>query len=444
MISACIAVGLLGLAASASAHLITNGDFEDDLGVTVGSGVANFAPGASTWFDKNGTSAGDGDFIQWDDANVNVPDDADGEVWGGLSSNGSAVRGAFYQAIGTYVDTLDVTISFNVGDRSNFDFPTIQVNLYSGNVTGADGSSLTGLGATLLTSSADITDTGLGFDGTDGSTHTASVAPFVLNTGTGGTPGDTLWLEITTTDALGGTHQALIDDVVASNDVVTWTGSSDAVSLFELGNWDDPGGVIGVSNFKGVPVPHDFVVNDSGATVGGAGGVSGTLDLDGTGTLTVSSGSIKLAAGAIIEDGSVSIIGNATGSIQGTLNNADLWMSGGLSLLGSLDLLNGSSVEATWFAFGGVCDFDGGSTLTIREDATGTYNGTTVNFLDTDSKIVYSNLSRTVAEVVDEHLSSFKVNGQSAVQGGNVIVYTDPDTGYTTVHATAGTLIMLR
>jgi hypothetical protein len=201
------AIGLLGFASSATADLISNGDFEDDLGVTVGSGVANFSPAASGWFDKNGASGGDGDFIQWDLSNTNVPLDANGEVWGGISSNGSGVRGGFYQAIG---------ISFNVGDRSNFAFPQLQVHLYSGNVVGADGSSLSGLGATLLASSALITDSGLGFDGTDGSTHTASVDPFILNTGTSGTTGETLWFEITSPNALGGVHQALIDDIVVT------------------------------------------------------------------------------------------------------------------------------------------------------------------------------------------------------------------------------------
>ncbi len=203
----------LVLSVPANADLITNGDFEADLGVTVGAGVGNFNPNASVWFDKNGTSGGDGDFIQWDQSNVNVPDDDNGEVWGGLSSNSSAVQGAFYQAIGTYEDNLSLAISFNVGDRSNFLFPDLRVNLYSGNVAGADGSSLSGLGSTLLTSSAIFTDSGLGFDGSDGNTHTASVAAFVLNTGTSGVVGDTLWFEIETTNGLGGVHQALIDDI---------------------------------------------------------------------------------------------------------------------------------------------------------------------------------------------------------------------------------------
>jgi len=220
----------------------------------------------------------------------------------------------------------------------------------------------------------------------------------------------------------------------ASAATITWTGIFNGVSLYETNNWDNPGGVIGVSNFKGVPVAHDFVVNDGAATVGGTGGVGGTLDLDGTGSLTVSDGSIKLAANAIFKDGTVSITGNAFDSMQGTLDNVDLTMSWGLSLLGAMHLTNGSTLEATWFAGGnGVSSLNGGSTLTIREDGAGTFNNNTVNFLDFDSTIVYSNAGRTIAEVVTDHLSKFTVNGEAAVLGTNINVFDDG--GFTTVQA---------
>jgi hypothetical protein len=53
--------------------------------------------------------------------------------------------------------------------------------------------------------------------------------------------------------------------------------------------------------------------------------------------------------------------------------------------------------------------------------------------LDLDSKIVYSNLNRTIAEVTSEHLSRFTVNGAAAVVGDNISIYTDGVTGFTTV-----------
>jgi len=447
IISVCVAFGLLGFAASASANLVTNGDFEDDLGVTVGSGVANFYSAASGWFDKNGTSSGDGDFIQWDDANVNVPNDANGEVWGGLSSNGSAVRGAFYQAIGTYVDTLDVTISFNVGDRSNFDFPTLQVNLYSGNVTGADGSSLSGLGAALLASSSLITDSGLGFDGTDGSTHTASVAPFILNTGTSGNPGDTLWLEITTTDALGGTHQALIDDVVASNAVVTWTGSGDGISLFQETNWDAAGGVLtGDYISKTGTTPYDLVIDISG-NVGGGNGWGGTLDLGGVGSLTVTNAAdyfrMSTAGTAALKDGTAYFkAGNGNFDFEGTWDNMDVTIGSGIDVPdGSLALINGTTVDTQWCAYNTTV-LNGASTLEVRGNGN-VFAWGVVNLVDTNSKVVFTG-GKSVAEVVAQHLSGdagdtsssaagrILVNGAGAVQGANINVFTDAGTGYTT------------
>jgi hypothetical protein len=228
----------------------------------------------------------------------------------------------------------------------------------------------------------------------------------------------------------------------ASAATITWTGSGgggNGVSLFETNNWDNPGGVITVLNFKGVPVAHDFIINSTD-TVGGTGGVSGVLDLGGTGSLTVTDpnggtagGELRLGAGAILKNGTISVTGSNFDFIQGTLDNADFTSNWGLNLRGSLDILNGSSVLATWFANGGTSDIGGVLTLTIREDGSGTFNGTTLNFLDFDSKIVYSNLNRTIAEVTSEHLSRFTVNGAAAVVGDNISIYTDGVTGFTTV-----------
>jgi hypothetical protein len=220
---------------------------------------------------------------------------------------------------------------------------------------------------------------------------------------------------------------------------LTWTGAGNGVSLYETNNWDN-GHVIGVANFKDIPVPHDFIVDDGAATVGGAGGVGGTLDLAGTGSLTVSNGTFRMGAAAVIKDGSAWVNGSNFGYIQGTLDNADFYSTWGISLGGSMNLTNGSSFEATWFAGGGICNIDGASTLTIREDGAGSFNGTTVNFQDFDSKIIYTNLNRTVSEVISEHLSKFTVNGATAVVGENINIFTDPGTGQTTVQALSAPL----
>lgn len=200
---------------------ITNGDFEDDLGSIVGSGVNNFDNTASGWFGENGTDKGD--YIQWDGSGGgSVPDDANGEVWGAVAidENDSNNPGAYYQAIGTNEDNFKVLVSMTVGDRSNFFFQDIVVSLYSGNVTGANGSSLTTLGATLL-DSATITNSvfTLG-DARDSSiaAQTATISGLELNTGTTGLAGESLWLEISSSVPGSNVwqYQAFIDDVAVA------------------------------------------------------------------------------------------------------------------------------------------------------------------------------------------------------------------------------------
>ena len=141
------------LSAALDTNPITNGDFEDDLGSTVGSGVSDYTQTVSSWFEANGEIRGD--LLQWEGSGNMVPD-ADGEVWGllnvsNLSQTPSNTSVAFYQAIGTNEANFDVCVSLDVGVRGGtLPFAKVDVNLYSGNVTGADGSSLSGLGATLL------------------------------------------------------------------------------------------------------------------------------------------------------------------------------------------------------------------------------------------------------------------------------------------------------
>lgn len=236
-----------------------------------------------------------------------------------------------------------------------------------------------------------------------------------------------------------GTCLALIG--TASAATITWTGTStggNGVSLFETNNWDNPGGVIGVSNFKGVPVAHDFVVNDGAATVGGAGGVNGTFDLGGTGSITVNSGAFKLGAGAIIKDGTATF-DNTTGSnsqLQGTFDNVDAYSNWGTGLIGGLALTNGSTFDTIWFHSNSAVtsSLDGASTLTIRQDSATSYGSNIVDFLDFDSKIIYSDTNRTIADVTSEHLANFRVNGAAAVVGDNITIFTNGD-GFTTVQA---------
>jgi hypothetical protein len=199
---------------------ITNGDFEDDLGSTVGLVAGNWNETSSGWFGENGTSKGD--TIQWEGSTAQLPADDNGEVWGllNINENDSNNPGAYYQAIGTNELNYITKVSMTVGNRSNFFFQDIVVSLYSGNVTGANGSSLSGLGATLL-DSATITNSvfALG-DAMDESIapQTATISGLKLNTGTLGVAGETLWLEISSTVPGGNVwqYQAFIDDVAVA------------------------------------------------------------------------------------------------------------------------------------------------------------------------------------------------------------------------------------
>ncbi|WP_227021204.1 PEP-CTERM sorting domain-containing protein [Oceaniferula marina] len=221
-ISQCVAAAILASSSLAGAALsvtpITNGDFETDLGSTVGSGIANFTQSASDWFEKNGTTKGDA--LQWDVGNATIPDSANGEVWGLLNVSTIAQTpasspGAFYQAIGTNEANFDVYVSLDLGIRDNLPFTTVNVNLWSGNVTGADGSSLSGLGATLL-DTVTIDDSIFSSGGTV--PETVTLSNLNLNTGTSGVAGQTLWLELAAVNPGGidPSNQALVDNVSVS------------------------------------------------------------------------------------------------------------------------------------------------------------------------------------------------------------------------------------
>jgi hypothetical protein len=231
---------------------------------------------------------------------------------------------------------------------------------------------------------------------------------------------------------------------------VTWTDGNNTGWFFQNGNWDVNDIVVKQDPFPSL-VPHDLVIasNPNNNLVGGNGGIQGTLDFQNVGSLTVSGGiPVKFAATLTIKNGSVSF-GNTTGAnsqLQGVFDNVDAYSNWGTGLIGGLNLINGSTFNTIWFAGGNeVSTLDGGSILTIREDGAGTYNNNTVDFLDLDSKIVYSNAGRTIAEVEAEHLSRFTVNGAAAVVGDNISIYTDGVTGFTTVQAIPepGTLSMV-
>jgi arylsulfatase A-like enzyme len=229
---------------------------------------------------------------------------------------------------------------------------------------------------------------------------------------------------------------------------ITWTGLGDGVSLFQEANWDAAGGTLS----------GDYIPKDTGETahdlainivdnIGGGNGWNGTLDLGGVGSLTVNgatdyfrmstSGDATLANGtAIFKKGTDDY------DFQGLWSNMNVTItSGGITTAGDLTLDNGTTVNTQWMSYNNIT-LAGASTLNVSGNGNVFANGL-INLIDADSKIVFTG-GKTVAAVIADHLSGdvsdtstsaagrILVAGAGAIQGQNIHVYTDPQTGYTT------------
>lgn len=229
---------------------------------------------------------------------------------------------------------------------------------------------------------------------------------------------------------------------------ITWTGSGDGISLFQEANWDAAGGTLsGDYILKSTgETPHDLAINIVD-NIGGGNGWNGTLDLGGVGSLTVNgttdyfrmstSGDATLANGtAIFKKGTDDY------DFQGLWSNMDVTItSGGITTAGNLSLDSGTTVNTQWMSQNTIT-MAGASTLNVSGNGNVFANGL-VNLIDADSKIVFTG-GKTVAAVIADHLSGdvsdtsttaagrILVAGAGAVQGQNINVYTDAQTGYTT------------
>ena len=230
---------------------------------------------------------------------------------------------------------------------------------------------------------------------------------------------------------------------------ITWTGLGDGVSLFQEANWDAAGGTLTGDYIPKGPgtIPHDLVIDISG-NVGGTNGWGGTLDLANTGSLTVNGAAdyfrMATSGGAVLKNGTaVFKQGNNGFEFQGLWDNMDITVTGnGIQTAGNLALINGTTVDTKW-CVNNTTSLDDASTLEVRNTGNVFANGW-INLLDADSKIVFTG-GKTVAAVIADHLSGdvndtstsvagrILVAGAGAVQGQNINVYTDSQSGYTTV-----------
>jgi hypothetical protein len=212
------AAGLLLPLGAAHAAVVapSNADFE------TGSGPFGSAPNqaqVTDWFEENddGTDAGDDAFaevLQNEDANSNIPADADGTYWLNLAVKDSISIPAVYQQIGTF-NTGDLTtlrLSADLGDRSNQPFGDVTFTIASttSDSGAADGTLLSTLPVYELLGAAS-------FDFTEsGSPSTASTGDFDINIG-GADDGDLLWLRISAADDESGSEsQNLVDDITVT------------------------------------------------------------------------------------------------------------------------------------------------------------------------------------------------------------------------------------
>lgn len=179
-------VMLLGAHAQASMVTVTNGSFENPDTTTFDNNISN-------WFMKNQTADATIEVVQDNASNVNFPQTTHGTQWANIArtTTGTIYTGAIYQQIGTLTAGYTYEVSgLLIGQRGNQVFDGLRVALYAGNVTGANGTDLPALGATLLASydinKADYFPTA--------ALGTATVPDFTLTPGSYALAGEALWI----------------------------------------------------------------------------------------------------------------------------------------------------------------------------------------------------------------------------------------------------------
>lgn len=248
------------------------------------------------------------------------------------------------------------------------------------------------------------------------------------------------------------TFQILLLTTVTTVQAATliWTGNGDGVSLFDEQNWQVEDGQL-PGNFipKGPgQTRHNLIINKPGR-IGGTNGWGGTLDLGGTGSLTVSGEAdfFRMSVGgtATLKNGSVYFKGGSRDfDFSGTWDQVNAKVATGIDLAGPLKLTNKTILNTGWLAYNQVV-LDGASILRVRGNNK-VFAWGKINLIDTDSKIIFTG-GKTIEAVIKDHLSGnpaetrshaagcILVNGNGAVPGFNITVYNDPDTGCTVAQA---------
>jgi autotransporter-associated beta strand protein len=377
---AAMAVALVtgGLAARAQAGLynpansVQNGTFDYDLNVATPSYSYNQA--LTGWYHVTGGN-------NWQSQAQAAVGNAPNQAYGVLSGDGTN-PGELFQSIGTFSSNYNVSISLLEAYITGQTGQSVTVSLYSGgtasttyqNGYGAGYSTNNLVGATLLGSQT-IADTG---------SNSFSSSSFVINTGTAGTKGATLWLDIasSTNDSL---TQFAIDSVVASGastyNAISWTGSVNSNWDSSTANFSNASGGVAYSdnldvvfgnvaagkssiNLIGTVMPQSITFNNTSGTytISGAGSIAGgtSLTKNGAGTMILNTsntftGPVAINAGAVIlQNGAglgtsqnVNVSSGATLAFQisggATVNNATIINGAGVAGEGALLNLSGTN-----------------------------------------------------------------------------------------------------
>lgn len=220
ILAATAITALLTPAASHAALFATpvqNADFEAQK-----LGPPNFNAAVTDWAEGDAPGFATG-FIQWEDSNAAVPQDAGvGENWGGFQFRDDGPGdpdtddgpGELYQQIGTVTANESYDVSLNVGYRSDRGFGNLVVTLFTTNSgTGiADADTLDG---TRSASIAGYLELDQFIYTTTPDTVDGDAIGFQLDSGALGTDGNPLWIALSMNAGSNGAapFQPYVDDI---------------------------------------------------------------------------------------------------------------------------------------------------------------------------------------------------------------------------------------
>jgi hypothetical protein len=184
--------------------------------------------------------------------------------------------------------------------------------------------------------------------------------------------------------------------VPAANAALVWTGAGDGADLFQETNWLDDNGA----------VPAADTINPGAVVTAATGGL---IQIDsGTGTPGSVGGTFQIG------DGNDLLVGGGK-TLQTTGGNG-LRVDGGYSRHQSVSIVNASLVNVQYLVNLGIT-LNGGATLRLRGGGNPINGGSTVDFQDTASLLLFDNETWSAFE--SEHINKVTYQGAALVFGSD-------------------------